>query len=235
MKKSTIFTSVLFLFSAMVLNAQEMKYGVKGSFLASTFSSTDDGMYGFRPGYSVGGYFQYNLSDELGVSVEPAYALKGANKFDAYNLYDPQSPLFWNGTSSIKYKQHDISLSVIEVPVLVHLNMSVGNGSVFRIFTGPSIDFITKATLNSTREYEPTEGFVYDFNSAVDVTDRFSYVDYGIQAGVGFDIDMEPVGITLEIKYRYGFSDVNNVEGKPSMNSQNIAVSLGIGLEKLFD
>lgn len=234
MKKSTILLVVCFAFNQINLNAQDIKFGLKGSFLGSSFSSSDDGIYSYRPGYSIGGYFQYTIIEMLGVSVEPAFAKKGANEFDANNLYDPYSPIFYDGTTAIEYKRHDISVSVVELPVLCHFNLNIGGDNRIRLFAGPSIDFITKATHYKTRANPLASDSSEEIKSSSEITERFPYVDYGMQAGVGFDMDLEPVGISIELKYRYGFSDVNNVKGKPSMNSHNFGITVGVGLEKLF-
>ncbi len=200
MKKLTILLVVFFAFCYFSTNAQDIKFGLKGSFLGSTFSSADDGIYSYRPGYSIGGYFQYTIIEMFGVSVEPAFAKKGVNKFDAYNLYDPFSPIFYDGASTIDYKRHDISLSIIEIPVLCHFNMELGGNNVFRVFAGPSFDFIAKATHFKIRANPLASDSSEELTSKGEITKRFPYVDYGVQAGIVIDLYLQTVGINFELK-----------------------------------
>lgn len=233
MKKTLNLLMVLMACNVITLTAQDMKFGIKTSLLGSSFSTPENGLYNFRLGYSIGGFFQYNFLDNLGVSIEPAFAKKGANKFDAYIIYDPYSPIFWDGTTPIEYSQHAISMTVIELPVLGQFIMGKGGNGV-RIMAGPSIDFISKVIHTKSRINPLASDSSEEIESSGDVTERFKYVDYGMQAGVGFDMELDPVDISVELKYRFGFSDINNVKGKTSLRNQNFGITLGIGLDKLF-
>ncbi len=236
MKKSTIFTVLCAFLLINTINAQDMKFGVKGSFLMSTIASPDDGFSKLKPGYSAGVYFQYNVLDILGVSFEPVYSLKGANDIDALYIYDEYSPKLWNPVLNepIEYEQHNLSLTTFELPVLIQLNLDFG-GAVMRLFVGPSWDIIHAANFESIRK-EPSAGddFVNDIETNVDVTDRFLYNDYSGVAGVGFDIEMDPVDLRIDFKYHHGFTNINNVENKPAIYNRSFGVTVGVGLNKLI-
>lgn len=236
MKKVTaILAIVCICVSGIKVSAQDIKFGVKGSLLTSTVNAKESGVYNLRSGFEIGAYGQYNLTDELGVSFEPAFAMKGANKIDPLIVYSAESALLWDEINQVEYGflQHDLSLSVIELPVLVQLNLDMGMG--LHIFAGPSFDFILKAEHFYEREDEDRpEDFYRDYGNEADITDRFAYYDFGVVVGTGIEIEADPLDIRVQIKYRYGVSDINVVENKPVINQHNLGVTLGIGFNKLF-
>ncbi len=236
MRKLTILTVLCAFAIINTINAQDMKFGVKGSFLTSTISTSNDGFSKLKPGYDVGAYFQYNVMDMLGVSIEPVFAIKGANDIDPLYIYDQYSPKLWDPVAgeSIKYEQHDLALSVIEVPILAQFNFEFG-GATMRVFAGPSFDFITSANHISYRESASAgDDFVNDIKAESDVTERFVYANYTAVVGVGFDIEMDPVDLRIDLKYQHGFSNINNVENKPAIYTRGFGISVGIGLDKLI-
>ncbi len=229
MKKLTIFTVLCAFVFINSINAQDMKFGVKGSFLTSTISTGNNVWSKLRPGFDVGGYFQYNIMEILGVSIEPVYAVKGANDINPLYFYDQYSPKFDDAA-----KQHNLALSVIEVPILAQLNLDMG-GIAMRVFGGPSFDFILGANHITYRE-EASAGddFINDIKSEADVTERFVYNNYTAVIGVGFDIEMDPVDLRIDLKYQHGFTNINNVELKPAIYTHSFGISVGIGLDKLI-
>lgn len=234
MKKSTILSVMCAVMLVNLGNAQDIQLGVKGSFLTSTIATPDDGWGKLRPSYDVGIFAQYNLSDQLGVSLEPAFAKKGTDEFDPLLIYSQTSPLLTNNGESIEYKSHSIQMSVIQIPVLAQLKMDMG-GMQMRLFGGPSFDFITSANHLMVREFPgATDDFTYEINDNAEVTERFVYTDYTAVVGIGFDIAVDPIDLRIDIKYQHGFTDINNVEGKPAIYTRTFGVSLGIGLDKLI-
>ncbi len=226
MKRTVVFLIVLCLCSFKVIEAQDMKYGLKGSLLATTFNVEDNGLLTLKPGYAIGGFFHFYFMDAIGVSVEPAYALKGTHDFDVNTVYYSESPLINGGD----FKSHSLSLSVIEVPVLAQLKFNLG-GNTLRIFGGPSFDFILKANHNMVRlDYTLGEDFAREIESNNDVTDRFEYIDYGGKLGMGMDFDISPLILMIALDYRYGFNDINNTRSKPAIHTHGFGLTVGIGM-----
>ena len=231
MKKFTVLLIVCGFMLINLGNAQDVQFGVKGSFLTSTLNSQGNGWGKMTPGYDAGIFAQYNISDKFGVSLEPTFAQKGINDFDPYLIYYKGFPLLTDiNNEPINYKSHSLVLSVISLPILAQLSMDMG-GMKMRLFAGPSFDFISKAThLMEHKLSETDEGS----NSEAVATERFKYTDYTAVVGIGFDIEMKPIDLRFDLKYQHGFTDINNVDGKPTLYTRTFGVSLGIGLEKLF-
>lgn len=236
MKKLIIITMLVCAF-AIVNNAQDLKYGVKGSFLVNNITVENQGYSTFKPGYSIGAFVQYDLLDNLGVSFEPVYAIKGANNIDPLIIYSQTSPLLWNSATEtpIEYKSHDLSYSVIEMPILAQFKLEMGSMGL-RVFVGPTMDFILNATHHYVIEDEtlPSD-FSRDIELAADVTDRFAYYDFGVIGGVGFDIEADPIDIRVDLKYRYGLTNLNKVSNKPAIYGHSIGLSVGVGINKFFE
>lgn len=226
MKKVTLIIAISCILSSMVTLAQTMSYGVKGSLNMSSLYVNDDGFGNFKTGFGAGGFFQYNVLDALGVSLEPMYMQKGANNFNYQNLYSEFSPAFVDQVTGepFDFKLQQVSLSVIEVPVMGHFIMHMG-GMNARLFAGPTFDFLLFA--NYLKERVDDGKNIY---TAEDITDRFDYYDIGAKAGLGIDLNLSPLVIRVDLSYRYGFTDINNTVGKPAFFNNNVSLSLGIGM-----
>jgi len=212
------------------------KFGIKAGFLTTSISSPDD-TYGLRPGYSIGAFFEYNVLDILGVSIEPAFTMKGSNDIDPLTIYDPYSPKLYDYLNQQPYsfKQHNLSYSTIELPLLVSYKLKLGGGMDFKVFGGSSIDFILKGTHYAIQEGVTVgESWLGDSGDASDITNRLSAYDVTGIIGLGTDFEVGDIDLSIDLRYQRGFADINNVAGKPNLNSNCFALTVGVGLNKLF-
>lgn len=233
MKKVNIIIMFLCAFG-FTANAQDMKFGVKSSFSMSFFTGKDI-KTATGPGYSVGGFFQYNVLDNIGVSIAPAYARKQVNRVDFATFFDNQSPLFYNTVTNeyFDFKPHFMTSSVIELPVMVNFIVDMGGFNI-RPFGGPAFDFVLNSKFHSERVVAPyNDDFFKKVKFYSDVTDRVPSTEIGAIAGVGADFET-PVGdLMIELFYRRGFTNYNKVEGKPKVYTNYFGLTVGLGLDKL--
>jgi hypothetical protein len=230
MKKFTIVLSVICLMllkSSMAQFTDNIKFGVKGSYLESAITTQEGEWQDLAPGFGIGIFAQYDIMDILGVSIEPSFARKGINNFDPTLIYFEGSPKL-----DFDFKDQKLKLNIIQVPILAQLNLDMGMN--VRVFGGPSFDFITKATHYTLRdETGIAEDFTFEMESVAEVTERFVYVDYTAIIGVGFDMEVNPIDLRIDIFYQHGFSDLSVVENKPALYTRTFGVTVGVGLNKL--
>jgi hypothetical protein len=240
MKKTfTLILSFLFLLN---IYAQDIKYGIKGGFISSCIANEDNWS---KPGagFNVGLFASYYLSEELGVSFEPAFSRFRTNNIQILDLFSKSSPKLSTSylgddgiiyTNEIAYDHHNLSFTTLDLPVLVNFKMNMG-GMGIRFFAGPSLDFILKSKIISYRKEVVTgDQLHYEIASEEDITDRFEYYDFSGVAGIGVDLELEPVDLNIDLSYKQGFKNINNVAEKSPLHLRSINLSVGIGLNKLF-
>lgn len=227
MKKFTFIFAMICAFTLSTTIAQDIKFGVKGGLLGGTSTTHEQEWQKFTPGYEIGIYGQYNIMDILGVSFEPSFARKGINDFDPSLVYFEGSPKL-----DFVYKDQKLNFSVVSFPVLAQLNLDMGMN--VRIFGGPAFDYIAKASHYTLRDQQGIEeDFTFEMESKAEVTERFDYWNYTAVVGVGFDIEMDPVDLRIDVKYQHGFNNISVVENKPSLYTRYFGVTVGVGLDKL--
>lgn len=233
-KIALYFSAVIVLISINTAHSQEINFGAKGSYLLNTFTD-DDGMNELLSGYSAGAFVQYKLNDQLGVRLEPAFAVKGAEAIDPLYIYESGSTLlthyFLDGTS-VEYTNHSVTTQSIEIPLLATFRTQAG-GLGLQFSIGPVWDVLLSAKNTKTREATIGGENLGKITSTDDVTDRFGYNDIGAQIGVGIGLPIDPLDIAVELRYRHGFNDINNVEGKPNLTTNSFGVHVLIGLDGL--
>jgi hypothetical protein len=235
MKKIVVLLGVILLFTAFTdLKAQsKLRYGVKTSFSVSTLISPYD-TFNLRPGFSVGAFVKYGITDYLGVGFEPAFALSGANKIDPLAIHFADEVLL-NDVYGVAFKKHNLKFSTIELPLLVTYNLKLGNmGLTFS--AGPSFNFILGTTEYSLKENVtayPIE-LAGNPNIVTDVSARFTSYDVPLVIGIGTEFLVGGNNLSIDLRYHNGFMDINNVESKPSLFTRGFSLNISFGLDGLF-
>lgn len=99
--------------------------------------------------------------------------------------------------------------SYLSIPVMVKLYLVAG----LNIQAGPQFGFLTAAEV---------EG--------VDVKDALKSSDISANIGLGWDL---PFGLTIDARYNFGLSDINDDPGFDELKSRVIQVSVGYKIFKL--
>lgn len=116
----------------------------------------------------------------------------------------------YEGLINDEKKEFEFEIDYLTVPVLVKL--SLPSNHLFRpnVYVGPHISFKLNGDLDGLETLPATAdlGVISELGGDSDIDDELNLVDFGITAGVGFDIKVGPGYVTLEARYMRGFVDI---------------------------
>jgi hypothetical protein len=162
-------------------------------------------------GFNVGGFAKYPVMDFLNARVELLYFQQGGNLYD----YRVVSELY---RSDAKVKFHNF-----EIPVLAELGLPslkedplqpkllVGACYSYTVYTRESFTNIVKI---SGRDKITYDGFLNSQN-------QYNRGQVGLIAGLGAEMKMFNVPVTLEFRYQYNLTRANKPGTQNSYNLQN--------------
>jgi hypothetical protein len=234
MKKTAIFLIIILILNAFTdLKAQgKLRFGAKAGFNFSTLTTPHE-LFKLRPGFSAGAFVKYKLNDLLGIGLEPTYSMTGANKIDPLSIHFSDE-LLLNDFTGIPFKQHDLKFSTINLPIIATMDMKAG-GMGLRLIAGASLDFILSTTQYSFREdVSIGETWLGNSSTASDVSKRFNYNDLAGIIGVGSEFSAGKMDLSVDVRYHHGFTDINNVAGKPIIKTRGFSLNVCVGLNKLI-
>jgi len=194
---------VLFWTLGMVSPASaQVHVGVLGGLnLANLSVNPDEGVdWSKRTVYGFGGVLAYDLSESVGLYLEPMYLQKGTEGTNA------------EGTDIIA------KLTYIEVPVLFKYAFGASNTKPYLI-AGPSISF----NLSAKVEDKST-------STEIDVDDRFKSVDFGLGFGAGVSLLIGNNSIFVEARYALGLSNINDDPDIPDTNVKTKGIQFFAGI-----
>jgi len=206
--KVTIPFFLVFLLASAAIDAQESYSGIKGGLNLSNLTS-DEGDYddNLKAGFHVGVFNKIGISEGFAVQPELLYSLKGVRlSYDESAVADGDS----------KFNLH-----YIDLPVKLVLNLSEN----FDLQFGPYVSYLIAANVDNDAEIFDVD---VDSNEELD-RDYFNLFDYGLTAGIGFDLDPLIIGLN----YNLGLNPVAK-EDEPTRDllgdakNTNIMVSVGL-------
>ncbi len=157
----------LFFYSFSCLQAQKLNYGLMAGFDVSGFrwsgSNNFKGAYDRMPNYNFNVYLNYKLSEQLSLSFEPGYVVKGA-EIDCFHPNDSLS-LFTDSRIGLKY---------IQLPIMLEFYLA---DQLF-LSAGPEIAFLLNADDYFFEYNEIDLGFIFGLNYNFDDT-----VNLGLRYG----------------------------------------------------
>lgn len=209
MKKTLLFTLILFCGLTAVRAQSLVQFGVKGGLLVNssdlkyTFSSNQKrySESSTKPGFELG--FQARVRLPLGFLLQPEIV---------YSRTSGAFPIDESNGGSASGEKLKIRSNWIEVPVLVGWKFSI-----VRLMAGPSFRFPMDEVMNA--------GF-----EEAKVAPRLDNFVMGYQAGVGIDLGR----LTLDARYCGNFSNItdqgvtqNNYAPGLKVNERKVAISIG--------
>ncbi len=184
--------------------AQEMmSLGIKGGFNRATVDATIAGAEqnpGYRNGGHVGLTANVAFSPMLAVQMDVLYVGKG---------FDPSDEV-----------QANLDVNYVEFPVLVVATLPPAGSRLLaaRLFAGPS--FSWRVTCNFSEDTSDSS----DFSDCQ--LDAAKVLDIGAMLGAGLKIGRGYGGVTLDVFYDYGFTNVSNSDtGK--VRNRNLMFTAG--------
>jgi hypothetical protein len=198
--------------------------GAKGSFSLSTIKKSDAKSFSYMGGYSAGLFFDYKVEKLYGATLEVNFHKKGAKDIDLTLLYTPGSPYL-----SDRLTKADIEFQTIEAPLLFNFYFIQSEPISLKAFLGPSFEYIIGAKSIRYMQYTTPAGQIAKYHDASDVKDRLNLFDIAGVGGIGAEIDLKPLLITIDARYRMGFMDINNVAGRPDFTTRGVHLVAGVG------
>lgn len=204
MKK--IILSVFAMMAFAFTNAQETKFGIKGGFNLSNFSGDTEGVnFKARPGFNIGGFVEFKLTDQFAIQPEILYSTAGAKAVD-FEVSD--GGMLLNGDVAFNF-------SYINIPVMFKYYVA----EKFNIEAGPQVGFLTSAKTKTT-----VDGF--SGSDEQDVKDLFESVDFGLNLGAGYDFTDN---FSAGLRYNLGLANIANTEEGDDTKLHNGVFSLSVG------
>ena len=190
------------------VNAQEVKFGVKGSLSLSNFTGDTNGFdWKSKVGFNAGGFVEIKFSEKFALQPEVLYSLQGA-KIKEEETY--------NG-DYYYYNDQKFNLSYINIPVMFKYYVI----DKLNIEAGPQIGFLVSAK----SKFETIEGFD-KYSGKEDVKNSFKSVDFGLNFGAGYDFTEN---ISAGVRYNLGMSNIAKTEeGQDDFKVHNNAFSLSV-------
>lgn len=160
-------------------NNSSLQFGVKGGLNLSNLYTKEVEDNNILTSYNAGVYASLPITGFLAIQPEILYSRKGAEL-----VYDNA---FVEGTAKFK-------LNYIEVPILLKLNIAKN----LNIQAGPYFAYLIDAEVKNNSNAD-----LFDFEESYN-NDDFNKFDYGLAAGIGFDLKSFGIGA----RYNYGLTSV---------------------------
>lgn len=189
------------------VNAQDLKYGVKGGLNVSSFSGDNDGMdLKSRVGFNIGGFVEVKLSEKFAIQPEVLYSQQGTKFKLSGILFSNDEPF----KAETKF-----NLSYINVPVMFKYY------AIEKLFieAGPQIGFLISAK-------SKTKVTGFDQTEELDTKDMYNTIDFGLNFGAGYDFTQN---ISLGARYNLGLANIAKTEAGDDGKLHNGVFSLSVG------
>lgn len=188
--------------------AQESVTGIKGGLNLSSLSTDGNDDKNLKMGFHAGVFSKIPFSESFAIQPELLYSGKGIKL-----NYDE---------SGVAEGDTKFNLNYIDLPVKLVFNLSED----FEFQFGPYVSYLVNANVDTDAEF-----FGGDINS-VDELDRdhFNSLDYGLTAGLGFDLDPMIFGLN----YNLGLNQVakdDDVSYDLLGDAKNTVIQVYVGLK----
>ena len=206
----------LVLLTAGRVNAQNdnpgPSFGVKGGLnLANLFAqdaSIEDNNW--KVGYHAGLFVKAPLSNMFSIQPEVLYSTTGAKiTYGGSGLAQ---------TLGISPGEVRFNLNYVQVPVLFLVNVGALN-----VHAGPYASYLLNANVKNLQNGDPLNPSpLLELNE-----DDFQRLDYGIAAGIGFDLKNAKLGL----RYNYGLQEIGGggITGRLTGNARNAVAQVYVG------
>ncbi|MCS3784577.1 porin family protein [Salinibacter ruber] len=173
--------------------------GVRGGLTQSTFD-VDQGSANSVSGFTGGLQVEYGINEALSVQLGFLYAERGADDITVQGGA--------NTSDAFDLESDQISATYLDFPVLFKLTAPI-NAVEVSVMAGPSINFVSDATLNGSSRQQALQ-------SNAPVTNRMLLYDFaGVVGGeVAVPVPrLANVEVALDGRYSYGFKNIEQTQG----------------------
>lgn len=197
------------------LNSEGLEFGLEGGYNFSTITGFESNKH--LGTLALGFYFDIRMKDQLslstGVMVKSTYGIDKLTEADLALL---------NAETYTNPGDYSIRLKYFEVPILLRYKFK----NHIYAELGPQIGLMYKSYIQYDSDYEGQDARIRSYNK-----DEINRIDIGGMIGLGYILD-KGKGVTLGVKYYYGFVDV--VKDIPGTKNSSflVKVNIPIGREK---
>jgi opacity protein-like surface antigen len=197
MKKVILTTFSLLAFG--IINAQEIKYGLKGGLNVAKLTGVEEG-FDARGGFHIGGLVEFKVNEKFFIQPELLFSQQGT-KGKIPGVYGSQ---VFELETTAKYDYLNVSIMA---------KFYVAND--FSLLAGPQMGFLVSA-----KQKGEAAGLALE----KDVKDQYNKVDFGVNFGVGYDFTKN---IFAEARYNLGFTDIEKETDAGDVKNRVIQISVG--------
>ncbi|QSW87659.1 MULTISPECIES: porin family protein [Flavobacterium] len=202
--KKNFFTAITVIMFGFV-NAQDVKFGIKGGLNISNFSGDTDGIETkSRYGFNLGGFVEIKFSEKIALQPEILYSTQGV-KFE--NVGTDVNGTFRTGDINF-------NLAYINIPVMFKYYPA----ERFSVEAGPQIGFLTSAKTKTRLD---------GFNRTVtqDAKYLFESIDFGLNIGAGYYFTEN---LAVGARYNIGLANIVKTEVGDDSKLHNKVFSLSV-------
>jgi len=195
MKKS-ILICALIIGSVMNSQAQEFNFGAKaGVNFANIGGDAEDN--DIKTGLHVGVLAEYKLTSKFALQTEILYSMQGSKSEFSENED-------FGGFEVSISEENRLKLDYLNIPILAKYYLTDG----LSIYAGPQVGFLISA--ETEFDISASQGVeTFSENETIDVKSLYSTIDFGLTAGVEYELDM---GIFFGARYYFGLSNIVDTE-----------------------
>ncbi len=188
-------------------------FGIKGGLNLSTLFVDDDNIdnSSWKAGYHAGIFMKVPLTTMLAVQPEVLYSSLGSKvTYGGSNLEQ---------TLGIRPGEVRFNLNYVQVPILF-----VANIGALNVHAGPYASYLLNANV---KNLQSGSDFINSGTLLKLSENDFQRIDYGLAAGIGFDLQNIKVGA----RYNYGLHEIGDggIAGRLTGNARNAAAQVYVG------
>lgn len=188
--------------------AQESVTGIKGGLNLSSLSTDGNNDKNLKVGFHAGVFSKIALSESFAIQPELLYSGKGIKiNYDESGVAEGDSKF---------------NLNYIDLPVKLVFNLSED----FEFQFGPYVSYLVNANVDTDANF-----FGGNINSEDELDrDHFNTVDYGLSAGLGFDLDPMIFGINYNLGLKQVAKD-DDIAYDLLGDAKNTVIQVYVGLK----
>lgn len=207
MKKITAVMILLTAFAALPAFSQSQnvtRFGVKGGVNFANFRVDEIEDNNVKAGLNLGLFFKMPVSESFAIQPELLYSSKGS-KLEYDNALQGKG-------------EYRFNMNYLELPIMGVISI----GERFNVQVGPYVGYLANTNIkNMEKDFDIVD--VDDLDE-----DSFNRFDYGLAAGIGFDLN----GFVIGARYNYGLAEVGDsgkLSGQLLNNAKNSAATVYVG------
>lgn len=204
-----------------------LTYGVRAGLSQSVLTIDNQPSSYYRISPIIGGFAQYRVLPWVAASVELLYTQYGGNGISPLLIYTPDSPVL------INLGKTDLFIHSIDLPISAKVSLPDFSGSI-KPFVSAGALFTYNTQANAKNYFVANNGssFPYIYSANDIVTSRIKRSNFSFITSVGAEFTGSKFNYSIELYYRIGLSDLNQISRTyaPDFRANAFGIKIGMGL-----